>query len=201
MPIRTHRGRAAVYRRLWGWPLRSPMHLIVAVVLVVAAASGVGLLLPESPRGGAARGQGGDADSARVSDGSPTESSPSSSALESSSPSISVPTEAPEQAPPNPEGLATVETWGKQWVKHESGTTSSQWLERLKPYTTPEFLTQMATVDPSNIAATRVTGQVTATSSTATAMRVRLPTDAGVIEVRVIDTDQGWRVANYEKVA
>ncbi|MBA8825545.1 hypothetical protein FHX42_002896 [Saccharopolyspora lacisalsi] len=201
MPIRTHRGRAAVYRRLWGWPLRSPKHLIVAVVLFVAAASGVGLLLPEPPQGSAAREEGRGVGSTRISDGSPTESASSTSSLESSPPSISVPTESPKQAPPNPDGLATVEAWGKQWIKHAPGTTSSQWLERLKPYTTPEFITQMATINPANIAATKITGPVTATSSTATAMRVRLPTDAGVIEVRVVDTDQGWRVANYEKVA
>ena len=36
MPIRTNRGRAAVYRRLWGWPLRSPRHLIGLVVVVLA---------------------------------------------------------------------------------------------------------------------------------------------------------------------
>ena len=35
MPIRTNRGRAAVYRRLWGWPLRSPRHLVVALIQMV----------------------------------------------------------------------------------------------------------------------------------------------------------------------
>lgn len=55
MPIRTHRGRAAVYRRLWGWPLRSPKHLVGAVVLIGVVVTAVGFLLPEQttvrPRG------------------------------------------------------------------------------------------------------------------------------------------------------
>ena len=43
MPIRTNRGRAAVYRRLWAWPLRSPRHLVGAIVLVIVVAIGVAI--------------------------------------------------------------------------------------------------------------------------------------------------------------
>jgi hypothetical protein len=43
MPIRTNRGRAAVYRKLWAWPLRSPRHLAMAAfalaVLAIALCS------------------------------------------------------------------------------------------------------------------------------------------------------------------
>lgn len=37
MPLRTGRGRAAVLRRIWGWPLRSPGHLAIAAVVLAAA--------------------------------------------------------------------------------------------------------------------------------------------------------------------
>ena len=36
MPIRTNRGRVAVYRKLWGWPMRSPQHLIATALVVLA---------------------------------------------------------------------------------------------------------------------------------------------------------------------
>ncbi|MGH3988463.1 MAG: hypothetical protein ACRDTZ_14280, partial [Pseudonocardiaceae bacterium] len=48
MPIRTHRGRAAVYRTFWGWPVRSPRHLVGTALALVLIAVGVGLALPES---------------------------------------------------------------------------------------------------------------------------------------------------------
>lgn len=203
MPIRTHRGRAAVYRRLWGWPLRSPKHLIFAVVLVVAAASGVGLLLPEPPPSEAvaqARQDDG-SDPSRTTTGSSEPSSEETGFASAEPPSISVPSKPPEPAPPDPAGLAVVDAWGRQWVEHPPGTTNGQWLNRLRPYTTDEFITQMTSIDPANVPANAVTGPVTAISSTETAMRVRLPTDAGIVEVRVVDSGQGWRVANYGKAA
>lgn len=42
MPIRTNRGRAAVYRQVWGWPLRSPRHLAATLGVVAVLAAGVG---------------------------------------------------------------------------------------------------------------------------------------------------------------
>lgn len=56
MPIRTNRGRAAVYRRVWGWPLRSPRHLAATLGVVAVLAAGLGYavgggreLRPERP--------------------------------------------------------------------------------------------------------------------------------------------------------
>src|ERR1700742_4373259 len=47
MPIRTNRGRAAVYRKLWGWPMRSPRHLVVLLVVVGAVVLTVGIVVPQ----------------------------------------------------------------------------------------------------------------------------------------------------------
>ena len=55
----------------------------------------------------------------------------------------------------------------------------------------------MQTVEPAN-AGSAITGPVTSISSTATAMKVSLPTDIGVLNVRVIKTPDGWKVAGYE---
>ena len=51
MPIRTHRGRTAVYRRFWGWPVRSPKHLAGTLLALVAIGLGLGRVLPDNPGG------------------------------------------------------------------------------------------------------------------------------------------------------
>ena len=55
MPIRTHRGRAAVYRKFWGWPVRSPAHLTGTVLAAVVIAVGVGVVLPAKQPDGTIR--------------------------------------------------------------------------------------------------------------------------------------------------
>lgn len=190
MPIRTHRGRAAVYRRLWGWPLRSPKHLATAVVALAVVATAIGFLLPEPPPSenmAAPR----------------TTAYPHSAVVPpptrtKSPPTISVPQAAPTPVAPDPAGLAVVEQWGKAWVDHPVGADRQQWLDKLRPYTTDEFLTEMASVDPSN-AGNVITGATTAVSSTAGSMVVRLPTDIGALSVTVNKTPAGWRVAQYDK--
>ena len=47
MPIRTNRGRAAVYRRLWGWPLRSPRHLAASIIIFVVLVVTLGVIIPK----------------------------------------------------------------------------------------------------------------------------------------------------------
>ncbi len=198
MPIRTHRGRAAVYRRLWGWPLRSPKHLGVAVVLLVAVASAVGLLLPEPPPREARAGE-----RVTVTDprDTPSESTTRSGEDSAAPPTISVPTQPPAQVPPDRKGLAVVRNWARSWVTHPPGTTSQQWLDGLRPYTTDEFITVMTTIDPANVPATKVTGPPEARRSTRTSMRVMLPTNGGTLRVHAVRTSEGWRVAGYDKVA
>ncbi|MGP4015953.1 hypothetical protein [Saccharopolyspora sp. 5N708] len=190
MPIRTHRGRAAVYRRLWGWPLRSPKHLVAAVIALAAVATVIGFLLPEPP-----------ANTNMAAPRSSTATQHSAVVPPSrtkSPPTISVPPVAPPPVAPDPAGLAAVEEWGKAWVDHPVGADRQQWLAKLRPYTTDEFITEMASVDPSN-AGNVITGAATAINSTAGSMEVRLPTDIGVLVITVNKTPSGWRVAQYDK--
>ncbi|KEI45354.1 hypothetical protein [Saccharopolyspora rectivirgula] len=193
MPIRTHRGRAAVYRRLWAWPLRSPKHLVAAVLLVVAAGAVIAYLLPQGVRTLP--------QAERDHTGQPVEHSavvPPVTTHTPAPPTISVPTSTPAPTPPDPQGLKVVEEWGRAWVTHPPGSTKQQWLDALRPHTTDEFITVMQTVEPAN-AGSAITGPVTPISSTATAMKVSLPTDIGVLNVRVIKTPDGWKVAGYDR--
>ncbi|GGM64496.1 hypothetical protein GCM10012275_38870 [Longimycelium tulufanense] len=198
MPIRTHRGRAAVYRRLWGWPLRSPRHLVVAVLGFAVLATGVGLVLPEYSGSDTPAPTTVVAPSTKV-----TISIGPGASAERRTPRVttSLPQAAPPPAAPAPEALTVAENWAKGWVNHPAGMTTEQWLEQLRPYTTEEYLTVMGTVDPANVPATKVTGRATALEATASSVQVTLPTDAGDLQILVIASPSGWRVAGYTKAS
>jgi hypothetical protein len=59
----------------------------------------------------------------------------------------------------------------------------------------------MATVEPGNIGATKVTGDAEVVESFTSSVKVTLPTDDGNLLITVIDTPDGWRVAFYEQVS
>jgi hypothetical protein len=189
MPIRTHRGRAAVYRRLWGWPLRSPKHLVLAVVLFGAAATAVGLLLPSTPPPHPTRPS-----------AVPVRPSHAPAVVQTttaSPPTLSVPQFTPPSTPPDPQGLEVLDSWATQWVNHPPGTSQQQWLDRLRPFTTDEWIAFMRSIDLATVPTT-ITGSPRPVSSTATSMQVRLPTNQGDVVVSLVNTPQGWRVTEYD---
>lgn len=192
MPIRTNRGRAAVYRKLWGWPLRSPLHLVATALGVVLVAAVVALLSQHLRHSNAVPVPGGAQPAGQASTGVFVATGPPRTR-------DSGPTEVPTPAPPAPAALQVAQDWGQAWANHPAGTSNQQWLAGLKPYTTDEFLPVMSSVDPANIPATRVTGPPTAIHSYTSSVEVSLPTDGGVLDITVIQTPQGWRVAGYDK--
>src|SRR6266496_220876 len=162
MPIRTNRGRAAVYRRLWGWPMRSPRHLAIVVFVVAVFVIAVGIVVPrltggdETPRGAAAE----TTSSTTTLPSTPSTNAPGATGGTTSSlpTRITSPPSNPAPAPPAKAALDVADSWGKAWVNHPDGMTADQWLDGLKPFTTEEQLTEMSSVDPRNIDATKVTG-------------------------------------------
>lgn len=120
MPIRTNRGRAAVYRRVWGWPLRSPRHLAATLSVVAVLAAGLGYVVgggreprPERP-GLAAESTAGTTTrttAPRTTDSAPPDRYPGGEAyppLPSSAPPLPpaeppAPVEAPKPGPDRPE--------------------------------------------------------------------------------------------------
>ncbi|MGH4012668.1 MAG: hypothetical protein ACRDSL_01755 [Pseudonocardiaceae bacterium] len=194
MPIRTHRGRAAVYRTLWGWPLRSPKHLAGAGLVVIAIAAGVALALPGDGNG-------------------PTTAAPSSSVRENpfdpasraqlpgarpgepspGSPWPSRGTEAPAEA------LAVADAWVRAFLTAPDGISSAQWAEQMRPYTTEEILPVLHSVDPANIPEAQVIGTPRTVSSGAGKAEVDVPTTAVVVRLLLVPTPAGWRVAGFEQ--
>ena len=209
MPIRTNRGRAAVYRRLWGWPMRSPRHLAVLVFVVAAVVLAAGIVIPQltgsddRPNSGAAAETTTSSGTTTPTTAGGTTGNPAATGTTTSSlpTRITTLTETPESAPAAPAALDTAESWGKAWVDHPAGITNEEWRAKLRPFTDEEYLeTEMATVEPANITATKVTGPPEVVESFTSSVKVRLPTDGGDLLITLIDTPDGWRVSFYEQV-
>jgi hypothetical protein len=204
MPIRTNRGRAAVYRRLWGWPMRSPRHLAILVFVVAILVIAAGILIPQltgsddKAQGAAVETTGSKSTTAPS---APSTNSPGATGGATSSlpTRITSPPSNPTSAPPAKGALDVAEEWGKAWVTHPEGMTAEQWLASMQPFTTEEQLTEMSTVDPRNITATKVTGDPESVESYTSSVKVKLPTDDGDLLITVIKTPDGWRVNFYDQ--
>ncbi|GAA1245700.1 hypothetical protein GCM10009676_34550 [Prauserella halophila] len=207
MPIRTNRGRAAIYRRLWSWPMRSPSHLVGTIILFVAIIAAAGIVVPRlvsdgqasgstpptSESGSAQAGEPGTSNGAGDSGGSGDSGAPPVTRL-------TEPRETPSQAPAAPQALRVAEQWAAAWVEHDDDTTVDAWLDGLRPYTTAEFLPVMRSVDPANIPATTVEGTAEAGDSYPRSVEALISTDGPDLSVTVIKTDEGWRVSDYSRV-
>lgn len=212
MPIRTNRGRAAVYRKLWGWPMRSPTHLVVLLVvvalLVIAISVAVPRLTGSSEGGGSGSGTTGKTTGQTTSDAAAppaaTGAQPPSAGQNTGGTSLPTrlpsPTQVPSSAPPEPAALDVAQQWGEAWVHHPEGITSEEWLKGLEPFTDEESMVELASVDPRNVPSTKVTGPPEATKSFTDSLTVTLPTDGVTLSITLISTPDGWRVTSYEEV-
>jgi hypothetical protein len=209
MPIRTNRGRAAVYRRLWGWPLRSPRHLVVTGLGVTVLAIAIAVILSHANGRGATPAAATSTPGATTITVTPGNAAPPASMAgipSSTTPAqitrLSAPLETPSTAPAAPDALSVIEAWGRAWVNHPAGMTSAQWLAQLKPYTTDEFLPQMSTVNLANISATAVTGQPQVEQSFTSSVEALLPTNGGNLDITAVKQDDGsWQVSAYTEAS
>ena len=200
MPIRSPRGRAAAYRSLWAWPLRSParLALTVAVLALVAVAvtSGLAALSGPAPAAGPSAAPAASGASATTRPRVAT-SAPEPTALPPV-PDLVPATLAPSAA--DPAALDVAARWAAAWVRPAEGTTAAQWLEGLRPLTTEEYLGVLGTVDPGNVPATQVTGVPRAVRVAESSVRAEVPTDTVTLLVLVVRTELGeWRVSGYDQ--
>jgi len=183
MPIRTSRGRSAVYRAVWGWPLRSPVHLGVAVVLAVAVGWLVALVLPSAGGTSAATAR--------------STSSEQANPLDPTFRSSAHPPAEPRRAPA--EALAVADAWMRAFLTTPDGITTEQWTEQLRPYSTDSVLTTLQTVDPANVPDAQVTGPPRTVVVRIGSAEVDVPSSAAVVRLRMTATADGWRVSGYEQ--
>ncbi|MFZ0120776.1 MAG: hypothetical protein WAN20_16700 [Pseudonocardiaceae bacterium] len=192
MPIRTHRGRTAVYRRFWGWPVRSPKHLAATVLALVAMGLGLGRALPDN-QGGATRtapaisaehkGSIALAPRSALADGGAARQS---SALPPGSP-------APAAA------LTVARSWVNGFLTVPKGITPARWAEQLRPYSTDDLLPELQSVNPANVPAAQITEAPRTVSAGESSVEVDVPTSAVVVRLLLVSTPAGWRVASYER--
>ncbi|GAB2866992.1 hypothetical protein [Lentzea nigeriaca] len=195
MPIRTNRGRAAVYRRLWGWPLRSPRHLAASIIIFVVVVIALGVIIP------------------RVLDRKPVtppvvgqSTSPQGTQVgQLPSSGVSLPTKQPQPsisasaAPPQADAQLIAELWAENWIKPPPDNDVNKWLAQLRPYTTEEFLAQMATIDPRNVP-NKITQKVTPKKSYTSSADFEVGTNVGKVVITLVKTPSNeWRVNSYTK--
>ncbi|MCE7008327.1 hypothetical protein LWC34_36775 [Kibdelosporangium philippinense] len=216
MPIRTNRGRVAVYRKLWGWPLRSPKHLAALIVFLLAIVLFVAYILPRII-GGDQPAQN-SAASASATPGAtsvtptPTQglpgvippaaqgggSAPSQSLTETRQPisENKTPAKAEKAA------LDTAMLWAEGFVNHPDNVKPEDWLNALKPYTTDEYFGAVLTkVDPKSVPQTKIRGGPAATADSYTSsVTIDIPTDAKTLRLTLVKTDAGWRVNEHTEV-
>ena len=196
MPIRTPRGRSAAYRGLWQWPLRSPARLgltaVFLLALVIGAVAGIGAVTTGRGVGTAVAAGGA---TPTPTPGRPAPVTPT--VLPPVAPLT--PSSLPLSAAPDP-ALSVAARWTAAWVDHPAGVSAQQWVDGLRPFTTDEYLGVLVGVDPANIPASRVTGEPRATKVAARSVQVEVPTNALTLDVLVVLTDDGWRVAGYDRV-
>src|SRR5690606_9108819 len=111
MPIRTNRGRAAVYRRIWGAPLRSPKHLIATVVDLGSLITAVGFLMPRVRTRDADRREP-ERQLAEVCEQTETSRPEVTETRLTESP------RPPNSAPPAQAALVAARKWAQAWVDH-----------------------------------------------------------------------------------
>ncbi len=200
MPIRTNRGRAAVYRRLWGWPLRSPRHLMGALVFLAILVTALGIVLPKvvgKPQARAAP----PTYRATISSTAPSPGLAAPGPTSNLPTRLSTPLATPTPTTPNGDAIRVAKDWAAAWVNHPAGITSAQWLAQLKPFTTDEYLPVMSTVDPANIPATKVTGEPVVGTAYPKSLQLTIPTDGPKLAITVVSTNAGWRVADYDQAS
>lgn len=194
MPIRTRRGRSSAYRGLWEWPLQSPARFLVVLVLLAVVVGGVAYLgnqLSSGPgRPGGALAPAPDPPTAGSAPTAP-----------SAPPPELTPTTLPLSAAA-PAALGVAQRWATAWADHPAGITGIQWSDRLRPYTTDEYLPVLASIDPGNIPSSRVTGAPRAVEVRPDSVRVEVPTDAVTLQVLLVQVGSGdWRVAGYDRAS
>jgi hypothetical protein len=191
VPIRTRRGRAAAYRAIWEWPLHSPARLIAClaglVVVIAVVSTLAGHLAPRGPRGDGAL--------------APVRPSVSAGTAAPAAPPELTPVTLPLSSVP-PAAITVATRWTQAWATHPPGTTPDRWSAGLAPFTTPEYLGVLSSVDPSNVPGTRVTGPAQAVEVRPDAVRVQVPTDAARLELLLVQVGPGdWRVSGYDRAS
>ncbi|MFY1681654.1 hypothetical protein ACN265_09020 [Micromonospora sp. WMMD730] len=93
----------------------------------------------------------------------------------------------------DPEAVAAAVGFVARWARPQ--LDASRWLAALHPRAVPEYAALLATVDPANVPATKVTGRGQVVAATPTHASVDVPTDTEVLRVICVRDGRRWLVA------
>ncbi|MFJ6669500.1 hypothetical protein ACIQMJ_00160 [Actinosynnema sp. NPDC091369] len=201
MPIRTNRGRAAVYRRLWGWPLRSPRHLVTTIVGVVVVVTTISVVIPNAIKPRPGGGTAGTTSTATTGSGGGNQvgvlPTVTSTPLPTKAPS---PTAAPSSAPVNANAQLVADMWVDAFGAFQPGkTTKEKWLSGLKPHTSDELFPRLESVEPANVPVV-IDQPVKPIKSFTDSAEFEAQLEDGKLVVTVVKLPEGWRVHEFDKV-
>jgi len=103
----------------------------------------------------------------------------------------------PPPAPVPPDAVAAAAAWMRAFVVHP-GQSREQWLARLDPLTTDEYLGVLGSEADDQAAPRAVTGPASAADGAAGSADVDVPTDQGVVRVQLVEEDGRWLVAGAD---
>jgi hypothetical protein len=208
MPMRTNSGRAAIYRRVWGWPLRSmrnagaTLAVVAVLAFIVVQLRALGEPEPSStvttssttssPRGGWSTTYTLSTTSGRASTSPTASSAPASSAV----PVAPVVTSAP--ADPTAQALTVIDRFMRAWVNHQ-GMTGQAWTAQMTDLVQPELLDRLRSVDPAAITSTTVKAAPVVVDASAAVVTADVQTDTDTVRVVALARDGAWRVRSYDK--
>ncbi|MFT7840859.1 hypothetical protein Q5530_32380 [Saccharothrix sp. BKS2] len=202
MPIRTNRGRTAVYRRLWGWPLRSPRHLAVAIIGFAALVAAAGIVIDNAVGTRPGTGPRSAATSTTAASGAGNQVG----VLPPARTTTPLPTKAPSPTPQgttvpvNPNAQLVADMWVDAFASFEPGRTSKeQWLAGLQPHTSNEVFPQLESVDPVEVPVV-IDQPVTPVKSFTDSVEFEAALEDGKLYVVVVRLPEGWRVHKFDKV-
>lgn len=203
--VRVRRGRSAAYRPVWQWPLRTPARAAGAAVATVALVGGLtalgsigspattsGVEPPDAATSSTSQQR------ARADVDSP-QGNATTAAVATPEPTATTPSPPPEPAaePTATDATDVAKIWVTAWLNTSSGT--SAWLEALAPHTTEEYLGLLGSVDSTALPGGEITGTTSVISTTASSATVDVPTTALQLRLTLIDTGDGWLVANSDR--
>ncbi len=205
--VRAQYGRAAVWRRLWGWPLRSPRRMGMVLLVLFGVGLGIGYLsdgaAPDAPDRGTVVADP-DASVGRFQDGPAWESSnvqPVDPSPPDAGPKLSVPDLGPTR-PQTPAAAAVVDVaqrFASGWVNHPEGMTSEEWVAQLRPFTARSYWTALESVSPANVPAEKVTRAPRVVTIGGGVAVVDVATDELILRLNMARLEDGWRVMSYER--
>jgi hypothetical protein len=104
---------------------------------------------------------------------------------------ISAPSPKTRPGEPTPEQMAARFTTA--WLSGP-GSTSEDWLARLKPMSTPALIEKLTGADPERVPAQRVTGQVTLRPRTESFVQALISLNNGQLRLDLVAPDGRWLV-------